>query len=685
MFMKHQLFLKKHLKLVKHELTIFDIYETSRTNPAKTSVVSGEYTVVEDVTAPEVKAVKALNANKFEIEFSEPVKLDAEADKSIEIKKGALTYKAIYAADDADFNTKRQAAQTANAYILTSSSTTLSNKVTVVIPEGTNYSNKLYGNNETTASLSVEIKNYKDKASLLGTAQTKSVTLSKGTSTPTEITGSAVAADKKSFTVKFDDTLTTVAEGDFVHSNLVVKNSEGVIIPQTEAGSPNYKASVTGNTVTVTAIADKYADSSYTVTFKKGAVKYLKVEERLTAYNFEDAQNKEFTTTVGTPSDANYKYAEFGGALTYVSDANLKATDNNNVITVNYGVKLDNSALNAANYKLDGKDLPAGTKLAFIGDKQKVQITFPKGSIKSTTDYKLTISTDVKTEKNQSIVSTLQKLDSVELKINLTDSVAPTLGSAQYLVTGTDAKETDTILVTASEKLATIDKTDFKVKVNGNEVAVKEVRNGDTGDDHFVIVLEKTVAVSQAATVELDANKVSKETIASKDEKNNALSGASVTTNGVTLDHKGNNVLTQAEQDAAAAKTVTDKIAALPAVGSLVYATDKTKVEQARTAFDALTSAQKALVTNKATLEAAEAKITALGKVDAATAAVTDGKYVLTGADVTWTLKTDGTTITNGANAPAKTSTAQTIVLVATATVNGQTATKEFTVTIAAQ
>jgi uncharacterized protein YjdB len=67
----------------------------------------------------------------------------------------------------------------------------------------------------------------------------------------------------------------------------------------------------------------------------------------------------------------------------------------------------------------------------------------------------------------------------------------------------------------------------------------------------------------------------------------------------------------EAEIDQAAAKVVIDQIAALPAVDQLVI-TDKADVEAARTAYDALTIKQKALVNNLDALVAAEAKIAEL-------------------------------------------------------------------------
>ncbi|MGG0347174.1 hypothetical protein ABEZ21_17255, partial [Brevibacillus porteri] len=79
--------------------------------------------------------------------------------------------------------------------------------------------------------------------------------------------------------------------------------------------------------------------------------------------------------------------------------------------------------------------------------------------------------------------------------------------------------------------------------------------------------------------------------------------------------------------DAAAAKVVDDKIAALPAVADLKE-TDEAAVQAARADYDKLTAAQKALVKNLSTLEAAEAKIAELkgNAADVAAAKVVDDK-----------------------------------------------------------
>ena len=76
--------------------------------------------------------------------------------------------------------------------------------------------------------------------------------------------------------------------------------------------------------------------------------------------------------------------------------------------------------------------------------------------------------------------------------------------------------------------------------------------------------------------------------------------------------------------DLAAARAVDTAIAELPALAELTYG-DKQAADDARSAYDALTQAQQALVKNLAVLEAAEAKIAELGNVVASISLNTEG------------------------------------------------------------
>ncbi|GHU99106.1 hypothetical protein FACS1894211_03940 [Clostridia bacterium] len=101
-------------------------------------------------------------------------------------------------------------------------------------------------------------------------------------------------------------------------------------------------------------------------------------------------------------------------------------------------------------------------------------------------------------------------------------------------------------------------------------------------------------------------------------EHESAVDGALAAAKGI-IDDVNTDAEIKAEADAAAALSIQNQIAALPAAGSLTL-TDKAAVTSARTAYNALTADQKALVTNESVLTAAEAKIAALEK-DAADAA----------------------------------------------------------------
>ncbi|AWE06327.1 hypothetical protein DCE79_02525 [Lysinibacillus sp. 2017] len=96
---------------------------------------------------------------------------------------------------------------------------------------------------------------------------------------------------------------------------------------------------------------------------------------------------------------------------------------------------------------------------------------------------------------------------------------------------------------------------------------------------------------------------------------------------------------------AAAAAAVQGQIASLPVVGTLTYA-DKTAVDTARAAYDALSADAKALVTNVATLTAAETEITRLGNVITSVAAPSITTTTGTHADNAAVLAALGTTVT---------------------------------------
>lgn len=523
----------------KHDVVIFDVKETAVNNPAVNTTINTSYEVVADVTAPVVKGIEAVNANKFFVEFSEAVKLDAVKKNSITVKKGNLTFPTV----DATTVTSHDST---NAETYVSGLEYRGGKpgvyVVVNATNATGTANPLYKDNESTVTLDVTVENFKDNVDLLGTKYNSTVTLSKGTATP-KVEKTVVAADKF-LEVLFDAKLGAAP----AVANLVVKDKDGVIVPTTDVTSATLVNVITNDTntypnqVVKIVLAAQYQDRApYTVTFKEDAVKYAVDPSTIAGYSVEANGNKALDVTVGKASDSNAKYHAFNGSV------DLDSSLGKNVIKVDYRTEMDAAtSRDIRNYTLDGKALPTGTKLDFYSDKKVVILTLPEETIKRTTDYKFSINPAVKTEKGQSVVKDLQTLVAFDKTLTLTDNVRPTLAGAEYLVGSTNATVTDEIIVKFSENIknsdAIIAGTDLSVIVNGNTIGVEYIQNGKAGDEYAIIKLAKEVNVSQAATISVKTDVVKDKNSVIEDTSAPALklNASTVTASTKTLDAQGN-------------------------------------------------------------------------------------------------------------------------------------------------
>src|SRR5699024_851553 len=170
----------------------------------------------------------------------------------------------------------------------------------------------------------------------------------------------------------------------------------------------------------------------------------------------------------------------------------------------------------------------------FVGDKDKVEITLPKGTIDSTTKYKLSVSTDVTNAKGSHMVDSLQTKQAANTVIQLTDSVAPELASAKYIV-DTDSVEADTesstIEVTFNEAISFEQEANgnFNVEINGSKQTVNSVADGD-GEDKLKLTLSEAVNVNQDATISIVKNS-NGEVVITDEANNKAEVGSSVIAN----------------------------------------------------------------------------------------------------------------------------------------------------------
>ncbi len=449
-----------------HTVTIVGLKDRAG-NEAGTLTAS--YTVSDDVVAPTVSKVEAVDSNTFKIVFSEAL-------------SGAPTVKTV---------------KGTTVFGNTVSPTAKPNEWTVDVAS-TAGSNNLYETGETTINLAVEVTNYKDTANLLGNKYTTNVTLSG------DVTGPAVLSQNlntvasinggtdTAITIKFNEAI-TVGTG-----TITVKDPDGII--QTATAS----ASTDELTLTIAGHATK--QGTYTIILGAGAVED-------TAGN----GNAALTTTASFTTAASVYELPIGAATTSTSVVKGKVV---NKITVNFGTNMDDSAIDLANYKLDNVDLPDGTTIGFDGDKQHVAIILPDTFVvPAQSDFKFEISKDVKTDTgaevrlddgNAGTVSTATYVDT----ISLDDNKAPVLKSAKLLNAGSAATtQADQIELTFSEALAAVADDadhigDFIVKVNGIEVTPAHITDGTANDEKVVLELPSAINTSQTVTVEVAAKDI---------------------------------------------------------------------------------------------------------------------------------------------------------------------------------
>ncbi|MGG0291832.1 S-layer homology domain-containing protein [Bacillus pacificus] len=452
-----------------HEVVVYDAEDTLRVNANKASILTTKYTVSSDTTAPEVKAVKAINNRTFKVTFSEPLSQHPE----VTVKKGNYTFPTA-AYDTVGGNGVVQFTidpQDATSYIVS------------IKEDAKDARNPLYASGEKNVDLSVNLKNFKDTVNLLGKPVDMSVSLTEDTATPKVSTDSLNKIEGNNLLVKFN--------GKIVVNNkdqIVVRDKDGVVVTS--------EITTVGDVLNIK-LASAAKDEPYTVEVKAGAVKFAK-DENLASYSVNTNSNIAFNTTVST-----------SGIVTPVVEKNADIISiEGDVITVNYGQDMSGNAKDVENYKIDGKALPAGTTAEFVGSKQIVKISLPKNYFAKAQDAKFTISTNVLTSSGSKVVANAQTKAPVEKLINFADNTAPKLASAVYVKATNEAEVSNTIKVTFDENIKEFPAddaqfiNDLKVVVNGNNATVKGIKHGGEKEKNVVyLTTEKDLNVAQAATI----------------------------------------------------------------------------------------------------------------------------------------------------------------------------------------
>jgi len=435
------------------------IYNATDLVGNKATILTASYTVAEDTVPPTVTKIEPVKGtiDSFKITFSEPVTLDTSTPaNNLTVKKGTTVFDVVSLAADPVSNRTE--------YVAT--------------VDQTADTNNLYEAGEDTVTLNVTIKGYKDDAGLIGQTVTKTVTLNKDAVKPF-VEGVIVDETTRTITLKFNEDLSTTA-ADIDDTKIVVKK-DGIVL---DAAEFSVDVDATNNDELVFTFTT-LDPGTYTIQLKAGAVK--------DQYTPAPNTNKEITKTVVVKEQAQDKFYDFSAA----SGATITSADNK--VTIDFKTKMGDSAINKANYLLDGKSLPARTEVYFLGSAQeKVVLDLTDVEFKTNTDMLLIISKNVKTNDGKIVVNNVTDKDEVQGIVSFVDNVKPVLESAKF-DNVVDNKTTD-IILTFSEPVTGTALTDFVVKVNDAEVSITSVAAGDKPNE-LRVTLTDDVNVTQIVEV----------------------------------------------------------------------------------------------------------------------------------------------------------------------------------------
>ncbi|WP_369354433.1 S-layer homology domain-containing protein [Lysinibacillus capsici] len=341
----------------------------------------------------------------------------------------------------------------------------------------------------------IKVEGQKDLAGNAGDAFEFNAILSKDL-TPATLVATAtkmLVADDVNATTDVDALYLTFSEPVKVDGKLTVKTQNGIAYTTGKETAVKADAGfdVDGNgkiegTEKNTVKVDIDLDSNSTYTFELSAKAVTDLAGNVTADTVTfNVTTGVFEATPETPTDS----LVFGATPVVVTD--------NNVFTVEYAKDVTATAINAANYTLGGKELPAGTQLQFVDGTKKVRFTLPEGSITANGNYVLEASNVVDTKGN-----TL-KGGKVTTQVALKENIVPVATK----VTAVDSK---TFTVDFSENIADqAAPTGVTVKIAGStvELASITVAGGKlTATTKADYALTDSIVVEFKATNLVDAN-----------------------------------------------------------------------------------------------------------------------------------------------------------------------------------
>lgn len=311
---------------------------------------------------------------------------------------------------------------------------------------------------------SITVKNFKDLAGLSGDSVTKVLAFS--TAAPSLKSTQVVKEGTKTYAVlTFDKAVPTISgtvNASYITADNVYKTT--TLAATVDTSKNQVKLEVTNKEA-----------GTYTVTFAAGSI-----SDGATSNDkpFDVKFNVGTSVDTSVPEVAN---VFLPGDLLPDGETTVAAGN----VYVSYSKPMGTSALNAANYTVDG--VSVFTNPIFVGDKTLVKLTLKDSAITISGDRNFGISNLVKGENNVAI----KTYTNVKY---FNENVRPNLTSAA-LVDG------NTIELTFSELLGTVgfDTADnnFVVTVGGVKNVVTAVTDGIVGDNKVTITLTDSITADQ--------------------------------------------------------------------------------------------------------------------------------------------------------------------------------------------
>lgn len=295
----------------------------------------------------------------------------------------------------------------------------------------------LYPNTVKTRDLTVTFKNLKDTNGNVSTVDAvKTISIEKDEVDPA-IVGVThkqnTTSNMSTLLIELDEKVTTTLANT---NTFTATNSDGVLVTLTVSGTPalvdSKGAVVSGATeskyilVTLNALLD---NDTYKITLPAAAFK-----DTATTANDNVATTKQVVVTDG--AEATPVAAPIVNTAAYAAK----------VLTVTYDKAVNTSAINPANYKLNGVVLPADTGITLDSAKKVATITLPDGFVKKDITAPLLTVSNVEATDTGKLTTANVTISNGPIK----ETVAPVLTKAEY----TDAKKI-TLTFTEATGIAT--------------------------------------------------------------------------------------------------------------------------------------------------------------------------------------------------------------------------------------